>query len=218
MEADSMTTATGEMSTQPAYPVTLSVQRPEKQSRLLNFPLYIGTLIRGVLLIPHLIILYFFQIVALAIYFIATFAILFSGRYPRGMFNFYVGYTRWTSHVYGYLVGVYDKYPPFGMDPQPDYPLAFDAEYPEGHSRILNFPLFIGLLIKLILLIPHLIVVYFLILVAYLILFIAQFAVLFTGSFPAGLHAFLVGVGRWSTRVTAYAYGLTDKYPPFSMS
>jgi hypothetical protein len=218
MEAASMTTATGEVSPAVPYPVTLNVQRPEQSSRLLNFPLGIGTMIRGILLIPHLIILYFLQLVAGIVYLIATFAILFTGRYPRGLFGFYVGYTRWTSNVYGYLVGVYDKYPPFNMEPQPDYPLSFNAEYPDSHSRILNFPLFIGLFIKLVLLIPHLIIVYFLILVAFVVLFIAQFAILFTGSFPAGMHSFMIGVGRWSTRVNAYAYALTDKYPPFSTS
>jgi hypothetical protein len=211
-----MTTATGEM---PAdYPITLEIQRPEKSSRLLNFPLGIGTTIRAILLIPHWIILYFLQIVASILYFIACFAILFTGRYPQGLFNFWVGYTRWTSNFYGYLVGVYDKYPPFSMDAQPDYPLTFDARYPESLSRVLNFPLFIGLFIKAILLIPHLIVIVFLVLVAYVVLFIAQFAILFTGSFPEGMHRFLVGVGRWSTRVNAYLYALTDKYPPFSMS
>jgi ABC-type multidrug transport system fused ATPase/permease subunit len=210
-----MTTATGE--TPASYPVNLEVQRPDSQSRLTNFPLGIGTFIRLVLLVPHLIILYFLQIVASIIYFIATFAILFTGRYPRGMFNFYVGYTRWSSNVYGYLVSVYDNYPPFSMDQQSGYPLSFTVDYPESHSRLLNFPI-LGLIIKLILLIPHFIVVYFLILVALIVLFIAHFAILFTGSFPAGMHKFMIGVGRWSTRVNAYAYALTDKYPPFSLS
>ena len=58
----------------------------------------------------------------------------------------------------------------------------------------------------------------FLLLVAYVVLIIALFAILFTGSFPAGMHKFMVGVCRWCTRVNAYLYALTDKYPPFSMS
>jgi Domain of unknown function (DUF4389) len=210
-----MTTATGE--TPASYPVRLEVLRPASQSRLTNFPLGIGTFIRLILLVPHLIILYFLQIVASIIYLIATFAILFTGRYPRGMFSFYVGYTRWSSNTYGYLIGVYDNYPAFSMDEQPGYPLSFSAEYPEKLNRLLNFP-FLGLIIKLILLIPHFIVLYFLVLVAFIVLFIAQFAILFTGSFPEGMHKFMIGVGRWSTRVNAYAYALTDQYPPFSLS
>jgi hypothetical protein len=200
------------------YPIRLEVRRDATQSRLTNFPLGIGMIIRSILLIPHFIILYFLQIVANIVYFIACFAILFSGRYPRGLFNFYVGYMRWNANMTGYLVSAYDKYPPFSMDAQSDYPVTLEVDYPENLNRILNFPLFIGYIIKVILLIPHIIVLAFLALAAMIVLFIAQFAILFTGSFPAGMHGFMVGVGRWSTRVTAYTVALTDKYPPFSLS
>jgi hypothetical protein len=199
------------------YPVSLDVQRPDTQSRLTNFPLGLGIFIRYILLIPHLIILYFLQIVGSIVYLMATFAILFTGRYPKGLFNFFVGYTRWNSNVIGYTVSAYDKYPPFSMDAQDGYPLSFNAEYPESLNRILNFP-FLGLFIKLILLIPHFVIMFFLIIAAMVVLFIAQFAILFTGSFPEGMHRFMIGVGRWGTRVNAYAYALTDRYPPFSLS
>ena len=151
------------------------------------------------------------------VFLIATFAILFTGRYPRGLFNFYVGYMRWNANMTGYLVSAYDKYPGFTMEAQSDYPLTFSVEYPDKLSRFLNFPI-LGLIIKFILLIPHWIIVSFLALVAMIVLIIAQFAILFTGSFPEGMHKFMIGVGRWSTRVSAYAYALTDKYPPFSLS
>jgi len=199
------------------YPIRLEVRRDATQSRLTNFPLGVGMAIRSILLIPHFIILYFLQIVANIVYFIACFAILFSGRYPRGLFNFYIGYMRWNANMTGYLVSAYDKYPPFSMDVQPGFPVTLEVDYPENLNKILNFPLFIGYFIKLILLIPHLIVLVFLVLVAAIVLFIAQFAILFTGSFPEGMHGFMVGVGRWSTRVTAYTVALTDKYPPFSL-
>jgi Domain of unknown function (DUF4389) len=210
-----MTTAEGEAP--PAYPVQLQISRPDTQSRLTNFPLGVGLFIRYILIIPHLIILYFFNIVASILYFIACFAILFTGKYPRGLFNFYVGYTRWNSNVYGYVFSLYDKYPPFSMEEQAGYPLSFRVDYPDKLNRILNLPIFIGLMIKAILLIPHLIILVFLILVGMVVLFIAQFAILFTGSFPTGMHGFLVGIGRWSTRVNAYLYALTDQYPPFSL-
>jgi hypothetical protein len=199
------------------YPVRLEVTRPESQSRITNFPLGIGSFIRFLLLIPHFFILYFFQIVANLIYFIATFAILFTGRYPEGMFRFYVGYTRWMANVYSYFTGVHDRYPPFSIEEQPDYPLHLEVDYVPSASRLLNFPV-LGLIIKVILLIPHFIVVYFLVLAAFVVVFIAQFAILFTGSFPAGMHSFVVGVGRWWMRINAYLYALTDKYPPFSFS
>jgi hypothetical protein len=200
----------------PDYPVRFDVVRSVSQSRLTNFPFGIGFLIRSILLVPHFIILYFLQLVATLIYFIATFAILFTGKYPDGMFNFFVGYMRWSANIYGYLLSLLDRYPPFSMDEQPEYPLTFQADYPASSSRLLNFP-FIGLAIKYILLIPHLIILWFLFIAAVILVFVAQFAILFTGSFPEGMHGFVVGVGRWYNRITAYAFGLTDKYPPFSL-
>jgi hypothetical protein len=213
-----MTTETAAGDSPAPYPVYFDVQRPASQSRLTNFPLGIGLFIREILLIPHLIILYFLQIVANIVYFIACFAILFTGRYPQGLLNFYVGYMRWNANMTGYLVSAYDKYPPFSMEQQADFPVTLRVEPPGNLNRILNFPIFIGFLIKAILLIPHLVVLVFLIIVAMVVLFIAQFAILFTGSFPEGMYKFMIGVGRWSTRVNAYLVALTDKYPPFSLS
>lgn len=212
-----MTTEAAGTNTGSTFPMQFEVTRPASQSRLTNFPLGIGIFIRSILLIPHFFIVYLLQIVANILYFIACFAILFTGRYPRGMFNFYVGYLRWNANMIGYLVSAYDNYPPFSMSQQ-DYPLTFDVEYPEQLNRILNFPVFIGYFIKIILLIPHLVIVSLLVFVAMVVLFIAQFAILFTGTFPEGMHRFIIGVGRWSTRINVYAFALTDKYPPFSMS
>jgi hypothetical protein len=196
------------------YPARLEVQRQASQSRLTNFPLGIGSLIRTILLIPHLVILYLLQIVASLVYFFATFAILFTGSYPAGMFNFYVGYMRWTANVYGYLLHLCDRYPPFSLAPQ-DYPVSLAVVYPPTTSRWLNFPLYIGLLIKMVLAIPHLVILAFLYIAVLLAVFMANFAILITGSFPEEMHKFVVDVGRWWTRVNAYLYGLTDAYPPF---
>jgi hypothetical protein len=198
------------------YPVRVTVQRPDSQSRLTNFPLFVGTFIRFILLIPHLIILYFFQIAAYIIHFIATFAILFTGAYPRGLFDFYVNYQRWTANVYGYFLHLYDDYPPFSGEPQ-QYPLTLEVDYPESLSRLLNLPS-IGLVIKSILLIPHWIILAFLGIALVIVVFIALFAILFTGSFPEDMYRFSMGVGRWYLRATAYLFALTDKYPPFSLS
>ena len=198
------------------YPVRFDVQRPEHQSRLTNFPLTIGTIIRLILAIPHFIILYFLGAVAGIVYFIATFAILFTGRYPRGLYDLYLNYLRWSYRVVGYISHLWDDYPPFALGATP-YPLTFETEYPEHSSRLLNFPI-IWVVIKGILLIPQYIVVFFLGIVWLLVLFISLFAVLFTGKFPAGMHGFGTGVLRWGARIQAYLYGLTDRYPPFSLS
>jgi hypothetical protein len=198
-----------------SYPVGLEIRRQESQSRLTNFPLGIGTLIRFILAIPHIIVVSLLGIVAAILYFIATFAILFTGRYPQEFFNFILRYQRWNIAVNGYILHLYDTYPPFSLDPPAESPLAVSVQYPAQSSRILNLPL-LGSYIRGILLIPHFIVVFFLAIAMYVVVFIAQFAILFTGSFPAGMHSFCVGVTRWGLRLTAYTFGLTDKYPPFS--
>lgn len=198
------------------YPVGLEVQRPETQSRLTNFPLFIGLIIRAILLIPHFIVLYFFGILAAILYFIATCAILITGVYPRGPYNLVLGYMRWNARANSYFLSLYDKYPPFNMDENEDYPLTLTVVYPESSSRILNFPI-LGFVIRTVLLIPHFIIVMFLGLAMYIVIFIAKFAILFTGSFPVGMHGFCVGAVRWNTRLTAYTFGLSDKYPPFSL-
>jgi hypothetical protein len=202
---------------QAAYPISLDVIRPETSSRLLNFPLAIGLLIRAILTIPHSIVLYFLGLVAGVLYLIATFAILFTGKFPQGMYNFVAGVMRWNSRVTIYTLGLVEPYPPFTTEDRGDYPVRWSVTYPEKSSRLLNFPVF-GLLIKYILLLPHLVVVAFLAIVLYLILIIAPFAVLFTGRYPAGMHGFAVGFERWSVRLSGYLLALTDRYPPFSLS
>lgn len=198
------------------YGVTFEVARAESQNRITNFPLFIGTLFRAILLIPHFIVMYFLQIAASVVYFIATFAILFTGSYPSGMFRFITNVLRWNANINTYMYSLHDRYPPFSFTATEGYPVTFGVVYPASSSRVLNFPLFIGMLIRVILLIPHLIVLYVLGIIAMVIVFVAQFAILFSGNFPAGMHSFVVGVTRWSMRVTAYLFGLTDKYPPFS--
>jgi hypothetical protein len=195
--------------------MTLEIPRPEKQSRLTNFPLFIGLFIRYILLIPHWAILYFLGLAAGVVGFIAHFAILFTGNYPRGLFNFVLGIQRWNVNVGAYAVSLRDEYPPFSMDAG-EYPVTYDVAYPEKLNRLLNFPI-LGIIIRFILLIPHFIAVLFIALVGYLIMFIAPFAILFTGSYPAGMHKFVTGMTRWNQRLSVYLASMTDKYPPFSL-
>ena len=198
------------------YPVSVTVTRPDRQSRAKSFPLGIGTFIRLLLAIPHFVILYFFQIVMVFVCFMATFVILFTGRFPRDMFDLVESYFRWLTNVQGYVMKLYDTYPPFSMTQQ-DYPLHVDVAYPEHSSRLLNFPIF-GFIIKALALIPHFFVLGVLGLVAFVMVFFAAFAILFTGSFPAGMHRFVSGVLRWGLRLSAYIYALTDTYPPYSLT
>jgi hypothetical protein len=91
------------------YPITYGAVYPEKMSRLTTF-------FRCILIIPHSIILYFLAIAASVVFIIAWFAILFTGKYPKGMYDFFVGYMRWTTRVNSYMYLLTDKHPPYSMD------------------------------------------------------------------------------------------------------
>jgi hypothetical protein len=193
----------------PAYPVRFDVQHPEKSSRLLNNIPYL----KLILAIPHIIILYILFFLVAVVGFIAWWAILFTGKYPRGMFNFAVNIQRWINNVNIYEVMMRDEYPPVSGEAGKYPPVTYEVDYPERLSRLLNNIPYL----KFILLIPHFIVLILLLIVWLVVYFIAWWAILFTGTYPRGMFDFSVGVFRWSSRISAYAAMMTDAYPPFSM-
>ncbi len=186
------------------YPLTFGVEYPARLSRWLIF-------VKWLLAIPHLVILGALSYVVQAITFIAWFAILFTGRYPRGLFDFVVNVYRWQANLYAYVLLFRDEYPPFSWE-RGLYPVTFEVEYPERLSRLLIF------LKWWLLAIPHYILLFLLSIVAFLAWVITWFAILITARFPKGLFDFLAGVIRWGYRVNGYAFLLLrDEYPPFSL-
>jgi small-conductance mechanosensitive channel len=136
--------------------------------------------------------------------------LLFRLRYPRWWFDFARELTRFETRVGAYLALLTDRYPST-VDEQA---VHLEIDYPDV-DRDLNrwLPL-----VKWLLAIPHYIVLVVLVLAAIVAIIIAWFAILFTGRYPRALFDFVVGVGRWSLRVQAYAFLLvTDRYPPFSL-
>ncbi len=178
-------------------------------------------LLKWLLAIPHYIILFFLFIAFAVVAIIAFFSILFTGKYPRGLFDFNVGILRWGWRVgfYAYQALGTDKYPPFTLKSVDDYPADLKIEYPERLSRGL-------VLVKWWLLaIPH----YFIVAffqggggganggLGFLLAIIAAIVLLFTGKYPKDLFKLVIGMDRWSYRVYAYAALMTDKYPPFRL-
>ncbi len=186
----------------PGYPLRYDVEYPEELSRWLIF-------VKWLLAIPHFIILYALGVAAGVIGFIAFFAILFTKRYPQGLFDFVVNVNRWGANVGAYYGLFRDEYPPFSWEPG-QYAVTYEVDYPEELSRWLIF-------VKWLLAIPHYIVLLFLFIAVYFVYIIAWFAILFTKRFPRGLFDFIVGVNRWNLRVGAYTALLRDEYPPFSL-
>jgi hypothetical protein len=190
-------------------------------------------LVKWALTIPHYIVLFFLWIGFIVLTIVAFFAILITGRFPRGMFDYNVGVLRWTWRVafYSYSALGTDRYPPFTLAEVPDYPARIEVEYPASLSRGL-------VLVKWWLLaLPHYIIVAVFAGGAWggfnaandhaswnsgggligLLVLISGIALLFTGRYPRSLFDFIMGMNRWCFRVAAYATLMTDAYPPFRL-
>jgi hypothetical protein len=215
--------------TNSAYPVKVNAQLDTKLRRGL-------WLVKWLLAIPHYVILAFLSSAFVALSVIAFLAILFTGRYPRAIFDFNVGVLRWSWRVaynaYGAL-GT-DRYPPFTLQDVPAYPAHLEIDYPDQLSRGL-------MLVKWWLLaIPHYMIISFFLggglyvvsevattdqapvwvwrggLVGLLVLF-ATIVLLLTGRYPQSMYDFVLSMNRWALRVAAYAGLMTDQYPPFRL-
>jgi Domain of unknown function (DUF4389) len=140
---------------------------------------------------------------------VSWFTIVISGTHIVGIRQFTSFYLRWRVRALAYFMLLQDVYPPFGDAP---YPASIEIVDPTGSRDRLSVAL------RLILAIPHLIVLVFVVLAWVLMTIVAWFAILFTGEYPQGLYEFGVGVLRWRLRVEAYLLLLVDEYPPFSLT
>jgi hypothetical protein len=208
------------------YPLRVQGELDDRLSRWL-------WLVKWVLVIPHVVVLVFLWLAFVILTVVAFFAILFTGRYPRAIFDFNVGVLRWSWRVgfYSYSALGTDRYPPFTLAAVPDYPARLEVAYPPALSRGL-------VLVKwwLLALPQYLIVGVFAggawagINVANhhsgwtsgggligLLVLVAGVVLLFTDRYPRAIFDFVMGMNRWVYRVAAYATLMTDAYPPFRL-
>jgi hypothetical protein len=193
--------ATPQVPQEQPYPLIGEVERQEEYNRFLP-------LVKWLLLIPHYIVLAVLGIAAFIVVVIAFFAVLFTRRYPRGMFDFVVGVYRWTWRVFAYLLLMTDRYPPFTLADDPEFPARFEITYPEEVDRWRP-------LVQWLLILPYGLIARILQYLAGIIAFFAVFTILFTRRYPEGMFRIVLVTMRWNARASAYAGFMTTRYPPF---
>ena len=198
------------------YPITYEADYKREPSRVKSF-------FRFILVIPWLIVAYVYIIAAIFTLLAAWVAIIITGRYPEGLYNFNSGVLRYFTRVNSFEFLLTDEYPPFGLRPDPTYPADVEIPYPERLSRW-QAPLKPWLLA-----IPHYAALAALVSgwgngsgfatpgLLGVLLCVALVLLLVRGRYPRDLFSLVVGINRWALRVAAYAGLMRDEYPPFRL-
>jgi hypothetical protein len=185
-----------------SYPVIFEADYVERRNRLTAF-------FRLILAIPLAIWLYIYAIAAGLVVVIAWFAIVFTGRYPRGLYDFVADYTRFITRLTAYTALLCDPYPSFVGSADPAYPVRMEFAGPlDQYSRLKTF-------FRIILAIPILILRYVIGLLLEIGSIAAWFVILVTGKMPRGLYDLMAFANSYTARSDAYIYLLTETYPPF---
>jgi hypothetical protein len=165
------------------------------------------------IIIPHYFLLFFVGIWGAILRFVAFWIVLFTGKYPKSMFEFQVGLMKWSLRLSARLYNISDGYPAFGVKGTDEY-TELEIEYPESISRgLVLLRLFFGFIYVYI---PHGFILMFRTIWVGILTFFAWWIVLFTGRYPASFHNWVTGQLRWGIRLSLYMNYMTDKYPPFT--
>jgi hypothetical protein len=186
------------------YPISYEADAVlEGRNRLTSF-------FRYIVAIPWLIVAAIYGFIAEIAAVIAWFAIVFTGKYPEGIYNFNAGYLRMYSRVYSFAHLINDEWPPFGGDEAPGYPVRIGvAPTLDQYSRLkTGFRLIVGIPVYLLAIVQSIIL--------YVVAIIAWFAILFTGKLPEGLFNPMRSALAYLTRATGYFLLITEDWPPFS--
>ena len=186
-----------------SYPVTVEIDYAERRSRLTTF-------FRLLLAIPLLIVGYVYILGLGLVTIAAWFVLLFTGRWPLGMYNFSAGVLRFTARLNAYMFLAADPYPPFGLAPDDAHPVRLKIDPPlPRYSRLKVF-------FRVIYVIPAYVVCYVLSILAVLASIASWFVIVITGRQPEGLQNAIAFCLTYTLRTYALMYLLTERYPPLS--
>ena len=166
-----------------------------------------------VLAVPHYPILIGLYLLYPLVTIAAGIAILFTGRYPRPLFDFNVGVLRWSWRLmnYRFPMNSTDKYPPFTLASVPDYPADLEVDYPESltNRAVLLQRWLLGL--------PQIILCWSLEPFLQALCVVNAVWLGCVGTINQGMFDLLMGIVRWRYRVAVYVSLMRDEYPPFRM-
>ncbi len=196
------------------YPINVTTGEPGARSKGLGWAGAIFMVAKMLLALPHLIIVGILGRLAAIVAYIGFFFVAFTGELPPGLRDMLVAIMRWEVRTYAWVAALTDEYPPFEWE-ETDYVAKLSVEDPSQRSK--GWAVAGIFLVKFLVLIPQLIVLVFVVVGAFFAMWFNFFKIAFTGESSAEVHDFLTGTMQWGSRVEAWAYGLTDEYPPFRL-
>jgi hypothetical protein len=187
------------------YPVTFEMDFVERRSRLTTF-------FRWILATPHFLFAIAYAVAFYVVYIIAWFALMFTARWPAGLYEFTSGFLRYITRLNAYLSLGVDKYPPFTGADDDSYPVRVHIAPPlDRYSRVKVFFRFIYAIFAMV-------IRYALGIVMTFVSFLSWFAIVVTGRQPVSLHNALKFALSYTTRADALIFLITETYPPFGES
>lgn len=198
------------------YPVQVTVTGEREINRLWGIPFF-GVLVRAIMAIPHFFVLALLAICLYIWILLGWIPILLTGRQPSLAVKLLTEYLRRSLRIGGYVLFLLPGgYPP--LEPGNPNPVGLTIDVEGGSiSRLWGIPLF-GIMVRFIVLIPHLIVLGILGMVAGISLIVLWIPILVSGQYPNAFANFYTGLLRYGARVAAYMFLLPVPYPPFSLS
>lgn len=197
----------------PIYPMVTTFDETVTMSRLWGIPL-LGIMVRWFLLIPHFFVLAFYGVFVALLQLVVWIPVLVNGRYPAWGYSIVGGFIRWITRVQAYAILAASAYPPLSVSGHHDVDVRWDES--QHVARWAGIPL-LGVWIRTILLIPHLIILYVLGIAVGFLSLVTWIPVLLNGRYADWAYRIVGGYMRWQNRISCYALLMTGPYPPFSL-